>query len=458
MLFRSEPKIVNGPELFDKYVGETERKIRELFSDAVADQKKLGDESPLHIIIFDEFDAICKKRGTVNNAGVTDSAVNMLLSMIDGVNALNNILVIGMTNRKDMIDEAILRPGRFEVHVEVSLPDEAGRVQILNIHTKTMRANNLLAPDVSLEKIAKLTKNYTGAELEALVKSASSLAFARSNNLLDFSKSVTLNEECKIEHQDFVHALEEVKPQFGVDTDKFEALLRNRIIDFGPRFKSNQDILLNVINQIKFGKSSQLISVLLEGDNGTGKSAFGAWAALQSDFPFIKLVSAENFVGYNEIGKVDAIVKIFNDAYRSTQSLILLDDIERIIEYVNIGPRFSNSILQALMVLIKKVPTKPNNRLMIVATTSQKEILKQLEVYQCFDVVVHTPILNKEEIKTVLRQFKGDPQEFDRIAESVERITIKKLLFLIDMATQGEDYITYNRFLKCYAECMKEEY
>lgn len=81
--------------------------------------------------------------------------VNQMLSMIDGVDALNNILVIGMTNRLDLIDKAVLRPGWFEVHVEIGLPDENGWLEILKIHTKTMQKNNLLDPDVNLESIAK---------------------------------------------------------------------------------------------------------------------------------------------------------------------------------------------------------------------------------------------------------------------------------------------------------------
>jgi len=453
-----EPKIVNGPELFDKYVGETERKIRELFAEAIADQKKLGDDSPLHIIVFDEFDAIVKKRGTVNNAGVTDSAVNMLLSMIDGVNSLNNILVIGMTNRKDMIDPAILRPGRFEIHVEVSLPDENGRVQILNIHTKDMVKNQLLGPDVDIGKIAKLTKNYTGAELKAVVESATTHAFARATNMADFTKQVSLNEDCKLEHKDFISAIEEVKPQFGVDTDKLEALLRSKIIDCGPRFQKNQDLLMNMVNQIKYGKNSQLLSVLIEGENGTGKSALAAWAALESDFSFIKLISAESFVGYHETGKIDSIVSIFNDAYRSEQALIILDDIERIMEYVNIGPRFSNAILQALMVLIKKVPTKPNHRLLIIGTTSQKTVLKELEIYQAFNVAVHMPTLTRDEVFAVLKHYKGNQKDKEMIADSMQFMTIKRLLLLIDMACQGEDVITYDRFMQCYDECGKDEF
>ena len=116
MLNATEPKIVNGPEILDKYVGEAEKNIRNLFIDAEADEARLGSNSPLHIIIFDEIDAICKKRGSVaGSSGVNDTVVNQLLSKIDGVDTLNNILVIGMTNRPDMIDEALTRPGRLEV-------------------------------------------------------------------------------------------------------------------------------------------------------------------------------------------------------------------------------------------------------------------------------------------------------------------------------------------------------
>jgi vesicle-fusing ATPase len=98
---------------------------------------------------------------------------------MDGVEQLNNILVIGMTNRLDMIDEALLRPGRFEIHIEISLPDEQGRVQILNIHTSKMRINGVMADDVNIEELASLTKNFSGAELNGLVKSATSFAFNR---------------------------------------------------------------------------------------------------------------------------------------------------------------------------------------------------------------------------------------------------------------------------------------
>lgn len=139
MLHARDPKIINGPEILNKYVGQSEENIRALFRDAELEYKSKGDNSQLHIIIFDELDAICRQRGARNDGvGVGDSVVNQLLAKMDGVEQLNNILIIGMTNRLDMLDEALLRPGRFEVQLEIGLPTYEGRVQILKIHTNTV--------------------------------------------------------------------------------------------------------------------------------------------------------------------------------------------------------------------------------------------------------------------------------------------------------------------------------
>ena len=170
MLNSREPKIVNGPEILDKYVGESEANIRRLFAEAEEEEKRMGANSGLHIIIFDEIDAICKARGsTGGSTGVNDTVVNQLLSKIDGVDQLNNILIIGMTNRRDLIDDALLRPGRLEVQIEIGLPKEAGRVQIINIHTRKMRAAGKLDPDFNVAEMASLTKNFSGAEIEGKI-------------------------------------------------------------------------------------------------------------------------------------------------------------------------------------------------------------------------------------------------------------------------------------------------
>lgn len=146
-------------------------------------------------------DAICRQRGATAGS-LTDSVVNQLLACLDGVNKLDNLLVIGMTNRLDLIDKAMLRPGRFEVHIDVGLPTEAGRLQILIIHTSTMQAKGLLHKDVDLADISKKTMNFTGAELEALVKCAVSHAMLRHPGLTDFSVR-RLSSATPVNKQDF---------------------------------------------------------------------------------------------------------------------------------------------------------------------------------------------------------------------------------------------------------------
>ncbi|CAD8066179.1 unnamed protein product [Paramecium sonneborni] len=464
------PKIVNGPEIFSKFVGEAEENIRKLFEDARKDQEVKGDESDLHIIVFDEMDAICKQRGSVSSGvGAYDNVVNQLLSMIDGVDSLNNILVIGMTNRKDLIDEAVLRPGRFEVHIEVGLPDKIGRLQILNIHTEILRNNNALDIDVNNEELAILMNNYTGAEIEAVVKSASSFAFQRIQNINNFQKQVNYKEDLRINRNDFEEALKEVKPQFGFDSNKFDLLTQNQYIDFGEQFQYLQRMLRNTINQTRFGKSSKLNSILLEGCQGAGKTSIAAKFAKESGFPYVKLITPESFIGMTEDAIINSIGKIFNDAYKSSLSCIVIDNIERLIEYVDIGPRFSNTILQALLVLIKRLPDKTQNRLLIIGTTSTYKILKQLGVASCFNQTFKVPNLRKgQEIKTVILNYLNISQkengieehkcqmnekqsaEIEKISQNIENIPIKRLLMLLDMACKEENELIYEDFMSCY--------
>ena len=159
----------------DKYYGEGEKKLREIFEPALREWKQKKYESSLHVIIFDEIDSITKKRGGSDSA-LGDSLVNQLLTLIDGVDSPNNILIIGMTNRKDLIDDALLRAGRLEVHIEIFLPNLKGREEIFNIHLKSLRREGFVSEDVDTAELAKVMKNYTGAEIQQLVRAAWTIA------------------------------------------------------------------------------------------------------------------------------------------------------------------------------------------------------------------------------------------------------------------------------------------
>ena len=451
-----EPKIVNGPEILNKYVGESEANIRALFEDAEKEQEEMGDNSDLHIIIFDEIDAICKARGANGDGtGVHDSIVNQLLSKIDGVEALNNVLIIGMTNRKDLIDSALLRPGRLEVHVEIGLPSEEGRVQILKIHTNTMRQNGYLADDVDLAKLSDLTKNFTGAELEGLVKSASSFALEREVDINNLTKVDIDPEKMRVTWQDFQRALQEVQPAFGLEKDELSIRYRNGIIEYSDEFKKLYSDLMTMVEQVRTSEHTPLISVCLDGVQGCGKTALAAYVAVQSQFPFVKFISADMLLGASDSSKAGSISAIFQDAYKSPLSMIILDDLERLVEYVRLGPRFSNSVLQALLVLIKKNPPTVGRKLMIIATTSQRNAMEELGLMDPFNVVMDIPVpYAPKDVAEVLRTTGGMSE--DVIAKVSAEVTmgvpVKELLLIQEMARSDSEngVITYEKYMDCF--------
>uniref|UniRef100_A0A8C7RT91 Vesicle-fusing ATPase n=1 Tax=Oncorhynchus mykiss TaxID=8022 RepID=A0A8C7RT91_ONCMY len=444
MLNAREPKVVNGPEILNKYVGESEANIRKLFADAEDEQKRLGANSGLHIIIFDEIDAICKQRGSMaGSTGVHDTVVNQLLSKIDGVEQLNNILVIGMTNRPDLIDEALLRPGRLEVKMEIGLPDEKGRVQILNIHTAKMRQFHLLGSDVDVSELAAETKNYSGAELEGLVRAAQSTAM---NRHIKASATVEVDlekaENLQVHRDDFLASLDnDIKPAFGTNSEDYASYIMNGIIKWGDPVTAVLDDGELLVQQTKNSDRTPLVSVLLEGPPNSGKTALAAKISEESQFPFIKICSPDKMIGHSEIAKCQAIKKIFEDAYKSQLSCVVVDDIERLLDYVPIGPRFSNLVLQALLVLLKKPPPK-GRKLLIIGTTSRKDVLQEMEMLDAFSTTIHIPNISRGEQLVEALEMLGSFQEKERadIAKAVKGqgvwIGIKKLTMLIEMAVQ----------------------
>ncbi|KAL0786949.1 hypothetical protein Bca101_003195 [Brassica carinata] len=389
MLNGKDPKIVNGPEVLSKFVGETEKNVRDLFADAEQDQRTLGDASELHVIIFDEIDAICKSRGsTRDGTGVHDSIVNQLLTKIDGVEALNNVLLIGMTNRKDLLDEALLRPGRLEVQVEISLPDEAGRLQILQIHTNKMKENSFLGHDINLQELAARTKNYSGAELEGVVKSATSYALNRQLSMDDLTKPVE-EENIKITMEDFLHAIHEVQPAFGASTDDLERCRLNGMVDSGNRHNHIYKRAMLLVEQVKVSTRSPLVTCLLEGPSGSGKTALAATVGIDSDFPYVKIVSAETMIGLHESTKCAHIVK--------------------------------------------------GKKLLVFGTTSQLTFLDSVGICEAFSITYSVPTLRTEDAKKVLKQFNVfSEDDVEAAAEALDDMPIKKLYMLIEMAAQGE--------------------
>ena len=219
------PKIVAAPELLDRWVGGSEKMVRELF---VAAEKELrvcnGDptKSALHVIVIDEIDAVFRKRGNGSDSAEATraSVVNQILTKLDGMESLGNTLVIGMTNRIELLDPALIRPGRLEVLVEIPLPDQSGRKEILNLHFCALRERGRLSlllcsaidgslkegrkqswfgekPVITALSADRWTGGVSGADIAGLVRNAGSLALARTreaNGVIPDDIIITLDD------------------------------------------------------------------------------------------------------------------------------------------------------------------------------------------------------------------------------------------------------------------------
>ncbi|CAL8068039.1 unnamed protein product [Calicophoron daubneyi] len=453
MLNAREPKIVNGPSILDKYVGESEANIRKLFADAEEEEKRMGPHSALHIIIFDEIDAICKTRGsTAGGAGVHDTVVNQLLTKMDGVDQLNNILVIGMTNRRDMIDEALLRPGRFEMQMEISLPDEDGRFQILQIHTAKMYKSGKIAPDIDLRELAAKTKNFSGAEIEGLCRAAAFTAMyqliSRPDGGRGPSGKTQLDpnafDKLVVKRADFMYALEnDVKPAFGTAEEELNCYAPRGIMTWGETVSEALNMGKLAVRAVGENdvETYRPLTVLIEGPPKAGKTALAVEIAKLSGFPFVKICTSHKMIGYTETAKCMAMKKIFDDGAKSPMSVVIVDNIEGLIEYNPVGPRFSNYIVQAIRDLVSQ-PLKEGRRMLVIGTTSCRAELHEQNLTQAFSWHIHiSPMSRPEHIMAALEEDdRFTPEERRQIERSIAdgRLdTIAKLLHSHPIALDG---------------------
>jgi len=187
---------IKGPEVFSKWVGESEKAIREVF-------RKARMAAPA-VIFFDEFDSLVPRRGMgYANSGVSERVISQLLTEMDGIMTLEDVVIIAATNRPDIVDPAVLRPGRFDRLIYVPEPDEKARLEIFKLYTTGMP----LAKDVDIAELARATKSYSGADIEALCREAAMYALRRDVK----SKEVTLN--------DFQKAMEKIGPSILPDME-----------------------------------------------------------------------------------------------------------------------------------------------------------------------------------------------------------------------------------------------
>jgi transitional endoplasmic reticulum ATPase len=215
---------IKGPELLSKWVGESEKGVREVF-------RKARQAAPC-IIFFDELDAIAPVRGAdFGDSHVTERVISQLLTELDGLEILTNVVVIGATNRPDIIDPALLRPGRFDRLLYVSPPDYESRIQIIKIHTK----KKPLAEDFKIEEMAANTDGYTGADIASVVSAAVMLALREHvTKYKDPKEAEKKARELKIHMKHFEEAMKKVRPLSSQELNMY----KNIASRFGPRASS----------------------------------------------------------------------------------------------------------------------------------------------------------------------------------------------------------------------------
>jgi transitional endoplasmic reticulum ATPase len=212
----SEANFINvkGPEFLSKWVGESEKAVRETF-------RKARQASPC-IVFMDEIDSIAPTRGGDSDSHVSERVISQLLTEMDGLEALNNVVVIAATNRPDMIDPALLRPGRFDRLVRIGPPDLEARKQILLVHTK----DRPLAADVDIDELARRTDGFTGADITAVVNEATMLAIRKLVAKHAEIKPELLKKE-QIGMESFEEALKRAKPVARTELGKYEKIVKD---------------------------------------------------------------------------------------------------------------------------------------------------------------------------------------------------------------------------------------
>jgi transitional endoplasmic reticulum ATPase len=312
---------INGPEIMSKYYGESERAIREIFEDA--------EKNAPAIIFLDEIDSIAPKRAEVTGE-VERRVVAQLLSLMDGLKARKNVIVIGSTNRVEAIDIALRRPGRFDREIELRVPDTEGRLEIFQIHTRGMP----LAENVNLMDFAQITYGFVGADIAALCREAAMSSLRRILPRINLNEPEIPREildSLQVTREDFENALKDVQP----------SAIREILIevpnigwdDVGG-LEGVKELLKEVVEwPLKSPESYRDIGVeapkgvLLYGPPGTGKTLLAKAIAHESDANFITAKGSDLLSKwYGESEK--RIAEVFTRARQVAPSIIFLDELD----------------------------------------------------------------------------------------------------------------------------------
>jgi transitional endoplasmic reticulum ATPase len=359
---------IAGPEIISKYYGESEQQLREIFEDA-------KDEAPA-IIFIDELDSIAPKREDVTGE-VERRVVAQLLTMMDGLEGRGQVIVIAATNRVDAVDPALRRPGRFDREIEIGVPDETGREEILRIHTRGMP----LSDDVNLSTLADDTHGFVGADIESLTKEAAMRALRRYLPEIDLDKEdipPSLIDRMIVKREDFSGALGEVEP--SAMREVLVELPKMTWDDVGGLEEAKQDIKESIewplTEPQKFDRMGiqPPSGVLLYGPPGTGKTLMAKAVANETNANFISVRGPQllsKWVGESE----KAIRQTFRKARQVSPCVIFFDELDALAPgrgqdgSNNVSERVVNQLLTELDGL------EDMQEVMVIGATNRPDII-----------------------------------------------------------------------------------
>ena len=418
---------IGGPEIMSKFYGESEEKLREIFLQA--------QEKAPSIIFIDEIDSIAPKRDEVSG-DVEKRIVSQLLSLMDGLKTRKKVVVIAATNRPNAIDPALRRPGRFDREIEIGIPDEEGRYDILQIHTRGMP----LEQDIDLKSYAKVTHGFVGADLEMVAKEAAMRSLRRiipEINLKESKIPIGILNKIKITNQDFDGALKEVHP-----SAMREVLVQKPNIEW-------KDIggLDNVKEELKEAiewplKHADLFNkaaikppkgILLYGPPGTGKTLLAKAVASTSESNFISIKGPEllsKWVGESEKG----IREIFRKARQASPCVIFFDEIDAIAPRRSGYDAGDSHVTERLVsqMLTEIDGLEDLKGVVIIGATNRPDIIDEALLRPGrFDRLLEIPIPDNNTRKQILQiHLKKKPLASD--------VDIDKLVALTDSFTGAE--------------------
>jgi transitional endoplasmic reticulum ATPase len=424
---------INGPEIMSKFYGESEERLREVFKEA--------QENAPAIIFIDEIDSIAPKRSEVVGE-VEKRVVAQLLTLMDGIQERGKVIVIGATNRPDDIDPALRRPGRFDREIEIRPPDEKGRFEILQVHTRNMP----LAEDVDLREIAKMTKGYTGADLAALAKEAAMAAlreFMKSGKV-DLNKPGEIRREIletlKVGRRHFLEAMKFVRPTLMREV--YVEVPEVHWDDIGGLENVKQELREVVEWPLKYPEVFQKMGIeppkgiLLYGPPGTGKTLLAKAVATESGANFIAIRGPEvlsKWVGESE----KAVREVFRRAREVAPAVVFFDEIDSIAPVR--GQSFDSGVTDRIVnqLLTEMDGIVPLSNVVILAATNRPDILDPALLRPGrFDRVIYVPPPDKEARKQILKIHTkkvplANDVDLDRLAELTEGYTGADLAALV---------------------------